>query len=155
MRSRPKARTVIGWREWIELPELCATPLKAKIDTGARTSALHAFDLKLTETADGTVASFVLQPVQRSSAGAVHVEWPILGFRRVRSSNGRVETRPLIVVNARIRRVEWPIEMTLASRDEMGFRMLLGRSALRRRFLVDPSRSFLATKAPPKRGKTR
>jgi len=155
MSTRRKARTVIGWREWIELPALCATPLKAKIDTGARTSALHAFSLSLTEVGDATVASFVLQPVQRSSAGAVSVELPIAGFRRVRSSNGRVETRPLVIVSVRAGRIEWPIEVTLASRDEMGFRMLLGRSALRRRFLVDPVRSFLATKPPPKKRKAR
>ncbi len=151
MRSRRKSKTVIGWREWIELPELCATPLKAKIDTGARTSALHAFDLTLRESGGATVASFLLHPVQRSSAGAVRVEWPVQGFRKVRSSNGRVETRPVIVTNARAAGVEWPIEVTLASRDEMGFRMLLGRGALRQRFHVDPGRSFLTTRAPRKR----
>ncbi len=146
MRKRRKTRKVIGWREWIELPELCKVPIKAKIDTGARTSALHAFDLTITGTGEAARASFELHPVQRSSAGAVRVECPVLGFRRVRSSNGRVETRPLIVTVARAAGVEWPIEMTLAPRDEMGFRILLGRAALRRRFQVDPGRSFLAAK---------
>lgn len=142
-----RRRRVLGWREWIELPELCGTPIKAKLDTGARTSALHAPDLEITQTGGATVASFVLHPKQRSAAGAVRVEWPVRGFRRVRSSNGRVETRPLIVTVARAARVEWPIEITLAPRDQMGFRMLLGRSALRKRFLVDSGRSFLAARA--------
>ena len=155
MKRRRKPRKIIGWREWIELPELCETPIKAKIDSGARTSALHAFDLTLSETGGETIAAFELHPAQRTSTGAVRVEWPVLGFRRVRSSNGRVETRPLIVTAARAGGVEWPIEVTLASRDEMGFRMLLGRSALRRRFLVDPGRSFLAREAPAPRRKRR
>jgi hypothetical protein len=155
MKRRRKPRPVLGWREWIELPELCATPVKAKIDTGARTSALHAHDLEIFEAGGVSVAAFELHPLQRSAAGTVRVEWPVLGFRRVRSSNGRVETRPVIVTTARIDHVTWPIEITLASRDEMGFRMLLGRSAVRRRFLVDPGRSFLAAKAPKKPKKPR
>ena len=150
-KSRQRSRKVLGWREWIELPELCAAPIKAKLDTGARTSALHALDLRITRTGSATLASFVLHPIQRSAEGAVRVEWPVLGFRRVRSSNGRVETRPLIVTLARAARIDWPIEITLAARDEMGFRMLLGRSALRKRFLVDPGRSFLAARTVAKR----
>ena len=148
MVTRRKAKIVIGWREWIELPELCTSPLKAKVDTGARTSALHALDLRIRETGGTPIASFTLNPMQRSAEGAVRVECPILGFRRVRSSNGRVETRPCIVTPARAGSVEWPIEITLAARDEMGFRMLLGRAALRRRFLVDPGRSYLASRPP-------
>ena len=147
MGRRRKTRTVIGWREWVRLPDLCPARIKAKIDTGARTSALHAFDLRIRETGGAMVASFELHPKQRSSAGAVRVECPVLGFRKVRSSDGRVETRPLIVTTARAAGIQWPIEVTLASRDEMGFRMLLGRSALSRRFLVDPGRSFLAAAA--------
>ena len=154
-KTRHRSRAVLGWREWIELPELCVTPIKAKLDTGARSSALHAMDLEITEAGGATVASFVLHPAQRSAAGAVRVQWPVRGFRRVRSSNGRVETRPLIVTVARAARVEWPIEVTLASRDEMGFRMLLGRSALRKRFLVDSGRSFLATRVPAKKRRRR
>ena len=148
MVTRHKARTVIGWREWVELPELCASPVKAKVDTGARTSALHALDLEIRQTGGGRIATFTLHPMQRTAEGAVRVECPILGFRRVRSSNGRVETRPWIVTPLRAGGVEWPIEITLAARDEMGFRMLLGRAALRRRFLVDAGRSFLASRPP-------
>ena len=151
MKVRRKPKTILGWREWIELPELCATPIKAKIDTGARTSALHALDLEILEVGGVQVAAFVLHPLQRSAADTVRVETPVVGFRKVRSSNGRVEMRPVIVTTARAARIEWEIEVTLASRDEMGFRMLLGRSAVRKRFVVDPGRSFLAAKSPKKK----
>lgn len=125
------------------LPELCDTPLKAKVDTGARTSALHAFRLEILSGDSGPVASFEMHPFQRSARGAVCVEWPVHGFRRVRSSNGRVESRPVIRTTATVGGVTWPIDVTLTSRDAMGFRMLLGRSALKSRFVVDPGRSFL------------
>ncbi len=129
----------------MRLPEMSDTPIKAKIDTGARTSSLHAFKLKVADTPDGPVATFELHPVQRSKAGAVRVEARVLEFRRVRSSNGKVERRPVITTSLQVGAVAFPIEVTLASRDEMGFRMLLGRSATRHRFVVDPGRSFLTT----------
>lgn len=145
MATRSGSRVLIGWREWVLLPELCPLPIKAKVDTGARTSALHALALEVHSRPEGTFASFELHPLQRSAEGAVQVEWPVLGYRRVRSSNGRVETRPVIRTLARAGSTSWPIEVTLAAREEMGFRMLLGRSALRRRFVIDPGRSFLTT----------
>lgn len=143
-RRRSRAQPItIGWREWVALPDMSRIPVKAKIDTGARTSALHAFGLRIVR-GDGTDrASFELHPIQRSSAGSVRVEMPVVAFRRVRSSNGHVENRPVIRTMVRLGDHEWPIDITLTSRDTMGFRMLLGRSALRRRFLVDPGRSFL------------
>ena len=127
----------------MRLPEWSDVALKAKIDTGARTSSLHAFKLRIAETPQGAVASFELHPVQRSKAGAARVEARVLEFRRVRSSNGRVERRPVITTSLQVGETTFPIEVTLTSRDEMGFRMLLGRSATRRRFVVDPGRSFL------------
>ncbi|MEQ8719392.1 MAG: RimK/LysX family protein [Acidimicrobiales bacterium] len=142
-RRPPRQRPVVGWREWLVLPELCETPLKAKVDTGARTSALHAFRLEVVPGEAGPVASFEMHPVQRSARGAVRVEWPVQGFRRVRSSNGKVESRPVIRTTASVGGITWPIDVTLTSRDAMGFRMLLGRSALKSRFVVDPGRSFL------------
>ena len=147
---RPRRRShpdpvAVGWREWVTLPEMSELPVKAKIDTGARTSALHAFGLWIVDR-DGTDwASFELHPVQRSSAGSVRVEAPVVSYRRVRSSNGQVENRPVVRTPVRLGGLEWPIEVTLASRDAMGFRMLLGRAAVRSRFLVDPGRSFLMT----------
>lgn len=143
-----RAPEVIGWREWIQLPELSAVPVKAKIDTGAATSALHAFDLQIIETDDGPVASFEHHPVQRSALDAVRVTVPIEGFRRVRSSNGKVETRPFIKTPVTIGSRTFRTTVTLTARDAMGFRMLLGRSALRRRYLVDPGRAFLLNPEP-------
>lgn len=144
-RSSPKPLPVIGWREWARLPEFSPVPIKAKVDTGARTSALHAFDLRVKEEHGRPIALFHLHPTQRSRADAVRVECPIVAFRRVRSSNGKVENRPVVSTRLELGGLTRTIEITLTSRDEMGFRMLLGRSAVRRRFLVDPGRSFLMT----------
>ena len=139
----PRRLPIIGWREWASLPGLCDTPIKAKIDTGARTSALHAFDLELvTDGAGSTLASFEIHPIQRAATGAARVVVPVVDFRTVRSSNGTRETRPVIEADVRIGDHDWTMDLTLTSRDEMGFRMLLGRAAVRRRFLVDPSRSY-------------
>ncbi len=144
-----RERPLIGWREWVALPELSEVPVKAKIDTGARTSALHAFDMKVAER-DGTVlASFEVHPVQRSSAFSSRVEVPVASYRRVRSSTGHSELRPVIRTPIRLGGRQFFIDVTLTSRDEMGFRMLLGRAAVRRRYWVDPGRSYLHGTSPP------
>lgn len=139
-------KPVIGWREWVTIPSLASTPIKAKIDTGARTSALHAFDLRLAERDGQTVAAFAVHPIQHTSDHEQWAEHPVLEFRDVRSSNGTIETRPVIRVEVVLGDQAFEVDLTLTSRDEMGFRMLLGRSAVRRRFLVDPGRSFLLSK---------
>lgn len=136
-------RLRVGWREWVYLPELSPWPLKAKIDTGARTSALHAYGLTVTMEDDIAWARFQMHPIQRSSEGASVARCRVIGFRRVRSSTGHSQTRPVIRTPLRIGQHELPIEVTLTPRDQMGFRLLLGRSAIRRRFVVDPGRSFL------------
>ena len=146
-RSKIRSKPSIGWREWVVLPALAAAPMKAKIDTGARTSALHAFDLSV-ESRDGEPwARFEIHPVQRSAEGRTQVTHPVAGFRQVRSSTGHAERRPMIRTRIEIGALAYEIDITLTGRDEMGFRMLLGRQAVRRRFLVDPGRSFLL--APP------
>ena len=134
---------LVGWREWVTLPDLCSHPMNAKIDTGARTSALHAFALTVDDLGDGAIAHFVVQPHQNSAEDAVEVAAPVDSFRSVRSSNGREEIRPVITIDAQIGDIMLPLEVTLTARDHMGFRMLLGRAAIRRRFLVDPGRSYL------------
>ncbi len=139
---------MIGWREFVSLPDLIGSPIKAKIDTGARTSALHAFGLDVSVEDGVTIATFEIHPEQRSALRSEKVAVEVGGFRKVRSSNGKSELRPVITTTARIGKVKWPIEITLASRDDMGFRMLLGRSAIRKQFLVHPSRSFLLSKKP-------
>jgi hypothetical protein len=143
MAGRQSDQPLIGWREWVTLPSLCATPIKAKVDTGARTSSLHAFDLTV-ETRDGARwAHFEIQPVQRSRKMRTSVTSRVRGFKRVRSSSGHSQRRPVIRTTVRIGEHEFPIDVTLTSRDEMGFRMLLGRAAVRNRFWVDPGHSYL------------
>jgi hypothetical protein len=146
---------VIGWREWVALPGLGVRAIKAKVDTGARSSSLHAFDTVAEPGPDGiTVLRFSIHPFQNDDAHVVEATAPLLEHREVRSSNGDLEIRPVIKCRLRIFGRLRAVEMTLTNRDEMGFRMLLGRSAIRRRFLVDPSRSFLGggdSVAPPSR----
>ncbi len=132
-------KTAIGWREWVALPDLGVAYVKAKIDTGARSSSLHAFDLETS----ATHVRFAVHPVQGDDDTQVRCEVPLVEHREVRSSNGEVEVRPVIRTTLATMGERFEIEMTLTRRDEMGFRMLLGRSALKRRFVIDPGRSFL------------
>jgi hypothetical protein len=152
MRTAPKQKAIIGWRETILLRDLSEIPINVKIDTGARTSALHAFNLRIKDDNGIAMAEFTLQPIQRSGAGASRVRLPIRSMRKIRSSNGRSETRPTVMANATLGETTWPIEITLTSRDQMGFRMLLGRSAVKSRFVIDPSRSYLLSDKPTKQG---
>ena len=143
-------RSLIGWREWVGLPELGVAWVKAKVDTGARSSSLHAWDVRIDE--DVAIVRFAVHPFQEDDDFTVPATAELLDVREVRSSNGEVERRPIIATRAVIGGVVAPIELSLANRDEMGFRMLLGREALRRRFFVEPGRSFLgggSKDAPP------
>jgi hypothetical protein len=143
-RAADEAATVLGWREWAALPELGVGAIKAKLDTGARTSSLHAFGLTRFER-DGTdIVRFEIHPHQRSDRDAIVVEAEVVDERWVRNSGGQRELRPVIETVVRMGGKRWRIELTLTRRDEMGFRMLLGRQALRRRALVDPGTSYRA-----------
>lgn len=146
MKSKKRTLPVIGWREWVRLTELSDVPIKAKIDTGARTSSLHAFNLNLSTSASMTVATFEIHPLQRSGGLVQLVEAEVVEFRDVRSSSGHTEHRPVIRTPITIGENRFDIDITLTSRDQMGFRMLLGRAAIRRCFLVDPGRSYLQGK---------
>ncbi len=138
-------KQLVGWREFVELPELCPVPIKAKADTGARTSALHAFRLRLSERDGVKWAAFEVHPAQRKSRPSYEAEAQVIGFRRVRSSSGHSERRPVIRTPMKIGAYEFDIDVTLTSRDTMGFRLLLGRSALRKRFAVDPGSSYVVS----------
>jgi len=138
-------KVVVGWREWIALPGLGISAIKVKIDTGARSSSLHAFDLESFERDGAPWVRFVVHPLQRDCETTIHAEAPVLEFRHVRSSSGHITHRPVIRVDIELDKRRWPIELTLASRDEMGFRMLLGREAVRGRFVVDPGRSYMVS----------
>lgn len=143
-----KARPLIGWREWVVVPNLSPVPMKAKIDTGARTSTLHAFNLRVGERNGTPWADFEIHPTQRSRTGKSQVSCRVESFKQVRSSTGHSERRPMIRTTIQIGEHEYEIDLTLTSRDEMGFRMLLGRAAIRRRFWVDPGLSFLHPVSP-------
>ncbi len=133
----------IGWREWVALPLLDIAKVKAKIDTGARSSSLHAFDIQSFERDGVTLLRFVVHPVQRDVSTTIVAEAVLLDERSVRNSGGHAELRPVIQTMVMVGQLEWPIELTLTDRDAMGFRMLLGRQAVRRRFLVDAGESYL------------
>jgi len=149
-RSRRTRRPTpsLGWREWVGLPEHGVDWVKAKVDTGARTSSLHAAGLHTFEMENREWVRFSVYPWQRSSADAVLVEARVLDRRRVRSSSGATERRPVVVLPVRIGDQVVDVEFTLTRRDQMGFRMLLGRQALRGRFLVDTGRSYLLGQPP-------
>lgn len=133
---------IIGWREWVGLPDFGIQKIKVKVDTGARSSSLHAFDLQQFERDDQTWVRFQIQPIQRKTTKTDPIEVPVLEFRYIRSSTGKATKRPVIITNVELLGVSWPVELTLARRDKMGFRMLLGRQAVRQRFLVDPGSSY-------------
>ena len=142
--KKPKQPGLLGWREWVQLPTLGVDWIKAKVDTGARTSSLHAFDIRRLVQDGAPWVRFTIHPWQGSREGAVTVECRLVDTRSVKSSSGVAEPRPVIRVPLAIGDKTYDIDLTLTSRDEMGFRMLLGREALRGRYQVDPGRSYLA-----------
>ncbi len=140
--------TVIGWREWVGLPDLGASWIKAKSDTGARSSSLHAFDLEHFTRDDAPWVRFEIHPWQRSKADAVVAEAPLADQRVVKSSSGSGQRRAVIRTTLALGGLRYPIDLTLTRRDEMGFRMLLGREAMRRRVVVDPGSSYKLGRPP-------
>ncbi len=138
----------VGWREWVRLPELGGDWLRAKVDTGARLSSLHAFDLQPFERDGETWVRFAIHPSTKEPSEPRFVEARLLETRAARSSTGVSEDCPVIRTPLALGAIEREIHITLTRRDEMGFRMLLGREALRGAFEIDPGRSFL-TGLPP------
>lgn len=140
---RRKQRVVVGWREWLALPDLHVPKIKAKVDTGARTSALHAEDIRYLRRRGITYVEFVVTTERDGAVMRTTTMAPLIEERRVRSSNGTAELRPVISTRVQLGEREWLIEVTLTRRDMMGFPMLLGRQAVKGRAVVDPGRSFL------------
>ena len=138
---KPRA---VGWREWVALPDFGVAAIKAKVDSGAASSSLHAFGMVRFTGDDGVDrVRFQIQPRQRSRTGRVTVEAEVVDERPVRNPGGRQEIRPVIRTSIQWADITWEAEINLTSRDEMGFRMLLGRKTVKNRFVIDPGRSYL------------
>ncbi|HSG58967.1 MAG TPA: RimK/LysX family protein [Woeseiaceae bacterium] len=145
--NKPRKKPVtLGWREWVDLPELGLQHVKAKVDTGARTSALHAFELRTFTEGGKQRVEFKMHPNQKDNQTVVVCVANVVDERIVRDSGGHKEQRFVIETPVRVGDQEWPIEVTLTARDDMLFRMLLGRTAMKGRAIVDPSRSYLSSK---------
>jgi len=138
-----KDRIVVGWREWVSLPDLGVQHVKAKIDTGARTSALHAFYVHPYKKRGESRVKFGLHPYQNNTSYAVECDAHVIDYRNVTDSGGHREKRYVISTHLALAGTVWEIEMTLTNRENMKFRMLLGRTAMTKRVMVDPGRSYL------------
>lgn len=142
-----KAKDMIGWKEWSALPALQLPAVKAKVDTGAKTSALHAYDIK-PFTKDGQrYVRFKIHPLQKNKKLEVVCEAPLSDYRSVTSSNGEREKRYVIMTPVCIGTKTVAAELTLTARHKMTFRMLIGRDAIvKGKFVVDPVKSFIQGK---------
>lgn len=146
-------RTEIGWREWVALPELGVPAIQAKVDTGADSSSLHAFNQVRFIRNEIEYIRFEIHPGKRSKKGAIQCESPLVLDRKVRNPGGRSELRPVISTSLVLNGVTIRALINLTERDEMSFRMLIGRRTLRGRFLVNPGRSYLGAQTEMKKHK--
>ena len=140
--SSPKEILTLGWREWVALPQLGIRQIKAKVDTGARTSALHAFEVRSFQEGGQERVEFLMHPIQKNKDTVVTCVADVLDKRTVTDSGGHKEERFVIATDLAIGKYSWPIEVTLTARDDMLFRMLLGRTAIKNLARVDPARSY-------------
>jgi ribosomal protein S6--L-glutamate ligase len=141
---------IIGRREWVALPDLGLFAIKAKVDTGAKTSAIHAEAMETFGPLNRQRVRFLVHPLLERPEVEVWCEADLLGARDVTSSSGDRESRHIIQTRVRIGAREWPIELGLTNRDGLANRMLLGRQAIRPGMLVDPAQSFLQPKLSPR-----
>lgn len=136
-------KLIIGKEEWCTLPDLKLPAIKAKIDSGARTSALHAENIQIYSARGEKWVKFDVHPIQKTRSITVHCRARLLDVRDVKSSNGQTERRPVIETQVCIGSVTQTIQITLTNRDSLGYRMLLGREAMQGRMLIDPEKSFI------------
>ncbi len=143
MPNAPHEKRIIGWREWVAIPDLSVLQIKAKIDTGAKTSALHAENIRFFRKGAKRFVRFTIRPYQRNKKFEVEAKADLVERRQVRSSTGHETMRPVVRVPVLMAGEMHEIQVTLVNRDMMGFRMLIGREALEGRYIVDPQRSFV------------
>lgn len=144
--SNQSSSILVGWREWVSLPDMGLPAVKAKIDTGARTSALHTFSLEIFREDNLDMVKMKIHPLQRRKDLYLTCVAPLKDERYVSDSGGHRELRPVIETDLEIAGQRWTIEVTLSNRENMLFRMLLGRSAMVGRIQVDPEASYLTGK---------
>lgn len=145
-KSNTTTNTIIGWREWVSLPSLDLPAIKAKIDTGAKTSSLHAYDIQLIQKQGKEFVRFKVHPLHKNLSLEVECEAPLIEVRTVTDSGGHKEERYVVEATLVLGRLKKKIELTLTNRLSMKYRMLIGRSALRH-FYIDPTQSFLLKKS--------
>ena len=146
--AKQRQLMTLGWREWVSLPDLGLQRIKAKVDTGARTSAIHAFALKSYEEDGRERVEFRMHPNQKDTDTVVVCDAAVIDKRVVTDSGGHKEERFVIETTLQIGEHAWPIEATLTARDDMLFRMLVGRTAMKGRAVVNPGRSYVVGKPP-------
>lgn len=137
-----KDKMKIGWNEWCALPDLNLPAIKAKIDTGAKTSSLHAFDIHTVKRGERTFAHFQIHPIQHNDELIIECKALVIDERFIMSSSGHKEHRLVISTPITLGNNTWDIQITLSNRDPLSYRMLLGREAMEHRVIIDPSRKF-------------
>ncbi len=142
MMSLNQTKKIIGSQEWCSFPDLGVPAIKARIDSGAKTSSIHAFNIQNFRRNGESWVSFEVLPLQNNRRTSVRCECPVVAKRSIKSSSGTSESRFVISTSIKMDGEIWAIEVTLANRDSMGYRMLLGREAMKGKLLVDPSESF-------------
>lgn len=146
--SEDSEQLALGWREWVTLPEWDIAYMKAKIDSGARTSALHAVNVEWFVKGDQPWVRFVTFPWQDSTDDELAIEAQVIATREIKSSSAEVELRPVVNALLMLAGVQRQIEVTLTDRTEMRFRMLIGREALRENYVIDTGSSYVAGRPP-------
>ncbi len=135
-------KMIIGWREWISLPDLGIKSIKAKMDTGARTSALHTYFIKPMGDSKKPMVQFGVHPMQKNDKDSIICTADIIDQRRIVDSGGHPELRYIIQTSVLAGNKQWPIELSLTNREQMRFRLLIGRSAISEKLIIDPELSF-------------
>lgn len=138
-----KEKIIIGWQEWVSFSDLGIPAIKAKIDTGAKTSSLHAEDIEHFKKNGHNYVRFNVYPLQKNRSLTLSCEGLLVDKRHVKSSCGEIEKRPVIQTHVTMGDLTWLIEINLTKRDYMGFHLLLGREALQGHILIDPAKKFL------------
>lgn len=136
-------KLTVGWREWVALPQVGIPAIKAKIDTGARTSALHTFQVEMFQSGGSQRVRFGIHPIRKRPDIEIFCEADVTDYRTVSDSGGHREKRYIITTEVALRDQVWPIEISLTNRENMLFRMLLGRTAMKGRMIVNPDLSYV------------